>query len=68
MFKRETLVESLTCPDCGAKLASERDLLVCKDHGAFFTYGPHLVVRAPRPAARATEASMPWENQRARVA
>jgi hypothetical protein len=68
MFKREAEVESLTCPDCGTKLAHERDLLVCKDHGAFFVYGPQLVVRAPRPAARPAEPAMPWENHRARVA
>jgi hypothetical protein len=68
MFKRETQVESQLCPDCGEKLSQERDLLLCQEHGAFFYYGPQLLVRAPRPATKASEPALPWENQRARVA
>jgi hypothetical protein len=68
MFKRETQAESQICPDCGAKLAQERDLLLCKEHGAFFAYGPQLLVRAPRPATKSGEAALPWENQRAQMA
>jgi len=65
MFQRQIHTEILTCPDCGSKLSSERDLLICNEHGAFFTYGPQLLVRAPRPATKPAEASMPWENPRA---
>ena len=68
MFKRETQAESPICPDCGGKLAQERDLLVCKEHGAFFAYGPQLLVRAPRPATKSGEPALPWENQRAQMA
>jgi len=68
MFKRETEAEGQICPDCGAKLTQERDLLLCKEHGAFFAYGPQLLVRAPRPAAKSGEAALPWENQRAQMA
>jgi hypothetical protein len=67
MFQRQIHHEILACPDCGAKLSSERDLLICKEHGAFFTYGPQLLVRAPRPLSKPVEASMPWENSRAHV-
>jgi len=67
MFKRETQVESQICPDCGAKLVQERELLLCKDHGAFFAYGPQLLVRAPHPVAKSGEAELPWENQRTRL-
>ena len=68
MFERETQSESHICPDCGAKLSQERDLLLCKEHGAFFAYGPQLLVRAPRPAAKSAEPALPWDNQRAQVA
>jgi hypothetical protein len=68
MFKRETRAESQICPDCGAKLAQERELLLCQDHGAFFAYGPQLLVRAPRPVAKSSEVELPWENQRAHLA
>ena len=36
MFQRESDVRAYTCPDCGSKLARERDLLRCESHGAFF--------------------------------
>jgi hypothetical protein len=65
MFQRQIHPELLICPDCGAKLAPERDLLICKEHGAFFAYGPQLLVRAARTATKAAEASLPWENSRA---
>lgn len=68
MFKRELVSESQVCPDCGAKLSQERDLLVCKEHGAFFAYGPQLLVRAPQSMTKSAEAALPWENRRARGA
>ena len=68
MFKRETQAESQICPDCGVRLEQERELFMCKEHGAFFAYGPQLLVRAPRPATKAGEAALPWENQRAHSA
>lgn len=63
MFKRETHVESLTCPECGAKLSQDRDVYLCKDHGAFFQYGPQLLVRAAGSAAKPADALMPWETR-----
>jgi hypothetical protein len=69
MFQRQKFQqEVLACPDCGGKLSSERDLLICNEHGAFFTYGPQLLVRAPRPASKPAEPSMPWESGRTRLA
>lgn len=68
MFKRELQAEQQVCPDCGAKLVQERDFFLCKDHGAFFAYGPQLLVRAPRTATKSAEEALPWENQRARGA
>lgn len=61
MFKRETLVDAPLCPECGARLAQERDLLLCKEHGAFFVYGANVLVRAPGATTRATDAALPWE-------
>jgi hypothetical protein len=68
MFQRQIQQDVLVCPDCGGKLSSERDLLICNEHGAFFTYGPQLLVRAARPATKPAEPSMPWESARARLA
>ena len=69
MFQRETRVEGETCPECGAKLAIERDLYVCKEHGAFFAYGPQLLVRAPRSSAKQPpDFVLPWEKPQTRVA
>jgi hypothetical protein len=68
MFQRQNHHEIPTCPDCGAKLTLEQDLLHCKEHGAFFAYGPQLLVRAPRPLTKPADDQLPWETQRARVA
>ena len=68
MFQRQTQKEVLICPDCGGRLSPERDLLICHEHGAFFVYGPQLLVRAPRSAAKPAEAAMPWESARKRMA
>ncbi len=68
MFEREAQATGPICPDCGAKLSQERDLLLCQEHGAFFAYGPQLLVRAPRPAMKSAEPSLPWEQQRAKLA
>ena len=68
MFEHETRAETHVCPDCGERLAQERDLLLCKEHGAFFAYGPQLLVRAPRSVGKSSEPALPWENHRARVA
>jgi hypothetical protein len=64
MFQRQVRQEVLVCPDCEAKLVRDQELLICHQHGAFFLYGPQLLVRAPRPAAKPQEPSMPWENTR----
>ncbi len=67
MVQRETWVATPTCPDCGAKLTIDRDLLLCEEHGAFFAYGPMLLVRAPRPAPKGSEVQLPWETPRTRM-
>ena len=48
MYARQMDMTTHSCPDCGTKLSSDRDLLYCKDHGAFFVYGRQLLVRAPK--------------------
>jgi hypothetical protein len=54
-------VRSNTCPSCGAQLVVEGELLRCAEHGAFFIYGRHLLVRVPRQGA--SEAPlMPWQT------
>ena len=68
MFERQIQHEVLVCPDCSGKLLPERELLICNQHGAFFMYGPQLLVRASRPATKPAEPSMPWESARARLA
>jgi hypothetical protein len=68
MFQRQIRYEDLSCPDCGLKLSPDRDLLICEEHGAFFAYGPQLLVRAPRPATKPTDVPLPWESPRARLA
>ena len=62
MVGRDTTPGPRKCPDCGNKLAIERDLFHCKEHGAFFTYGPQLLVRAPRQSTRLPDVLLPWEN------
>jgi predicted RNA-binding Zn-ribbon protein involved in translation (DUF1610 family) len=64
MFQRENNVRAYTCPNCGNKLTGDRDLLRCEDHGAFFAYGPQLLVRAPRENGKHHETLMPWENHK----
>ena len=64
MFQRQIQQDVLVCPDCGGKLSPERELLICNEHGAFFVYGPQLLVRAPRPATKPSEPPMPWERER----
>ena len=63
MFQRETDTRAYTCPDCGSKLARQRDLLHCENHGTFFAYGPQFLVRAPRENGKHYETLMPWESQ-----
>ena len=67
MFQRQTQHEVLVCPDCGGKLSLERELLICNEHGAFFIYGPQLLVRASRPVGKPAEPPMPWESSRKRM-
>ena len=49
------------CPSCGGRLAQENELLVCTQHGAFFSYGPHLLVRVPDKSTPVKSTSLPWE-------
>jgi hypothetical protein len=63
MFQREVDARAYTCPDCGAKLTRDRDVLRCENHGAFFAYGPQLLVRVPHENGKQRETLMPWETQ-----
>jgi hypothetical protein len=63
MFQREIRAHTQTCPDCGSKLTADSDLLQCKEHGAFFAYGPQLLVRVPRQISKSSEQLMPWERE-----
>lgn len=54
------------CPSCGEELAAEGDLLRCERHGAFFSYGPRLLVRVSQQQAEAAEL-MPWQTLRERT-
>ena len=55
---------ALTCPLCHAALAHEQGALRCETHGAFFAYGPQLLVRLPRAHGKQADALMPWENRK----
>ena len=61
MFQREK-TDTYTCPNCGRELRKERGELRCAEHGAFFVYGPNLVVRAPERTERETKIQLPWEK------
>jgi uncharacterized Zn finger protein (UPF0148 family) len=61
MFQRERNTTVHTCPNCGRELKQERGELRCTEHGAFFAYGPSLLVRAPREE-RTAKIVMPWEK------
>ena len=51
------------CPICGQALAEGDGFWVCADHGKWYLYGAHLLVRAPSAEAKATErVVMPWER------
>ncbi|MEN9937960.1 MAG: hypothetical protein RLZZ387_4539 [Chloroflexota bacterium] len=56
-----------TCPKCRAALTSDNGLLRCEAHGVFFSYGPHLLVRAPRLNGKGPETPMPWESRKPRA-
>lgn len=63
MFQHQIKAASHMCPDCGSRLSSERDLLRCETHGAFFVYGSQLLVRAPEQERQLPDTLLPWENQ-----
>ncbi|HEU4321755.1 MAG TPA: hypothetical protein VFS21_01270 [Roseiflexaceae bacterium] len=62
MFRREHVQATMVCPTCGTTLTHEQGMLWCAEHGAFFAYGPQLLVRAPRQPARPQSHEMPWEK------
>ncbi|GAB4210490.1 MAG: hypothetical protein OHK0022_43570 [Roseiflexaceae bacterium] len=62
MFRREQVQATMVCPTCGTTLTREQGLLWCEEHGAFFAYGPQLLVRAPRQPARPQSPELPWEK------
>jgi hypothetical protein len=53
-----------TCPTCKAALRCDEGVLRCEVHGAFFAYGPQLLVRLPRANGKAADAPMPWESRK----
>lgn len=58
---RAAAAEAATCPSCGEPLATEGRLLRCAEHGAFFRYGPRLLVHAPSER-EADEPLLPWQR------
>jgi hypothetical protein len=66
MLQQELKDIMYTCPNCGSKLVRDQELLRCESHGAFFAYGPQLLVRAPRANTRRSEVLLPWENHSTR--
>lgn len=62
MFRREQVQTGTVCPTCGARLTREGSLLRCAEHGAFFAYGPQLLVRAARQPESRPAADLPWEK------
>lgn len=63
--------ESVTqvCPECQKSLEFEAGLFHCGEHGDFFSYGSHLLVRAALPEEQtgSPEHLMPWEKMRDRM-
>jgi uncharacterized Zn finger protein (UPF0148 family) len=61
MFKQET-IETPNCPNCGTELLEDQGELRCDEHGAFFAYGPNLLVRsAATEQDNHPNVQMPWE-------
>ena len=63
MPQRESLttMQPHSCPECGMRLVQDGDVLVCANHGAFFAYGPHLLVRAAQAQPQPPRVPMPWD-------
>jgi hypothetical protein len=55
------------CPTCNTTLLRENGILRCEAHGAFFAYGPQLLVRLPRMNGKLADTLLPWENRKART-
>jgi hypothetical protein len=66
MSKGTSSEEPRRCPSCGEPLVIAGDLLRCARHGAFFCYGPRLLVRVSQPEPEAA-VLMPWQTLRERV-
>ena len=65
MFELEPslLTPAAVCPDCSNALHREDELLRCDEHGAFFIYGPQLLVRcAPELQEQAVLTLLPWQR------
>jgi uncharacterized Zn finger protein (UPF0148 family) len=56
-----------SCPRCGAALARDNGVLRCEAHGAFFTYGPQLLVRVPHSNGKLSDTALPWEGRKPRA-
>ena len=61
MLMQEQITTTYVCPSCGKRLVNDHGTLRCSEHGAFFAYGPQLLVRAPEPEQRFQNPTLPWE-------
>jgi hypothetical protein len=63
MVQREFSTTEYECPVCNKKLIKDDTMLRCEMHGAFFAYGPHLLVRVPEKNANHSSPLLPWERR-----
>lgn len=65
--RTQSAVHARVCPDCGHQLETDQDLFRCEQHGTFFAYGPHLLVRLEQEVtAQLPGTLLPWENHATR--
>ena len=64
MFNNTSITPRIPiCPQCDKTLQCDNDVLCCDEHGVFFRYGPHLIVRcAPELQAQPILTLLPWET------
>lgn len=62
MFEQQLSNEPHFCPQCDQKLIQRETDLVCPEHGVFFMYGQHLLVRSPRKDDDKGQLPLPWEK------
>ncbi len=62
MFERQLSNETHFCPQCKQKLIQRETDFLCSEHGVFFVYGSHLLVRSPRTDDEKAQIQLPWEK------